>query len=73
MVILAVLEVVVETLFLLSQLGKVIRFGPASAKKDKGCDKNTNDLFHISVIVSSCIQRPKPIKTLIRISLTFAG
>ena len=42
----AVLDVVVETLFLLPDVSLVVRFG-ASAKKDKCGDKNSNDLFHI--------------------------
>ena len=41
-----ILDVVVETLFLLPDIGKIVRFGPAGAKKDKYGDKNSNDLFH---------------------------
>ena len=51
MIVLTVLDVVIETLLLLPDIDKVVRFGPAGAKKDKNCDKNTNDLFHILPIV----------------------
>jgi hypothetical protein len=47
MFVLTVLDVVVETLFLLPDIRHVVRFWPAGAKQDKGGDKNTNDLFHI--------------------------
>ena len=72
MAVLTVLNVVIETLFFLPFIGKIVRFGPTGAGKDKDGDKSSHDLFHIS----HCLRIDTPplaIKTLIRISLTFEG
>src|SRR6185436_504358 len=47
MAVLTVLNVVIETLFFLPFIGKVIRFRPAGAKKHKDGDENCNGLLHI--------------------------
>ena len=73
MIVSAELDVVVETLLLLSLTGKVVGLGPAGAKKDKGHDKNNSDLFHILSLSAYEYRTLSPSIRVIRISLTFAG
>jgi len=47
MIVLTILNIVIETLFFLPFVCKVVGFGPAGAKKNKYSDKNHHDLFHI--------------------------